>query len=134
LHFLIDSIYHDIVISLPLLLFCPNSVLFTKISGFKMTDLKQYAPVADEERRPTPLGPPNQTAETEKPFGTFDPDPSKKRLSDIDWVSPTKMVSFLLFGISMSLSHHLYYQSRAGDTVGDENEQQNKHRFVFELD
>ncbi|KAE9380934.1 hypothetical protein N431DRAFT_323907 [Stipitochalara longipes BDJ] len=57
------------------------------------------------------------------------PKTNEKHLKDIYWVSPTKMISFLLFGILMSLSHHLYYQSRVGKPVGNENDQQNKHRI-----
>ena len=125
------SVYQDALNSLASFTFCPYLVLFGKTSAFNMANLKHYTSVVNEECEPTPLGSPNEAGETNKPFGTFNPNSNQKRLSDIHWVSPTKMVSFLLFGILMSLSHHLYYQSRTGEMVGDENEQQNEHRLVF---
>ena len=98
-----------------------------------MADLKRYTSVINKERGPSPARTPDQAAQAKKPFGTLNPGSNKKHLSSIHWVSPTKMVSFLLFGIIMSFGHHFYYQSRAGKEVGNENDQQNEHRFVSTL-
>jgi len=66
-------------------------------------------------------------------FGSFNPEQpetKEKHLHDIHWHSPAKMVFLLVFGISMSLGHHGYYQSKAGKMVGNDLAQQNAHRFV----
>jgi hypothetical protein len=99
-----------------------------------MAELKQFASVVVEETGPSPLASPNQQPHSTAPFGTFEPRSNEKRLSDIYWVSPAKMVSFLVFGMLMSLAHHLYYQSRVGKVVGNENDQQNEHRLVSNFD
>jgi hypothetical protein len=62
------------------------------------------------------------------------PQPKKKHLGDIYWVSPAGMLFLLLFGIGMSISHHFYYNSLVGKVVGNVNDQQNTHRFVINLD
>jgi hypothetical protein len=58
----------------------------------------------------------------------------EKHLRDIHWVSPFSMVSLLLFGVLMSICHHFYYHSLVGKVVGDVNDQQRTHRFVFHFD
>jgi hypothetical protein len=99
-----------------------------------MANLKQFELVVIKETGPSPLASPNPQPHSTGPFGTFELRSNEKRLSDIHWVSPTKMVSFLVFGILMSLAHHLYYQSRVGKVVGNENDQQNEHRLVSNFD
>jgi len=98
-----------------------------------MADLKkQYPPVVIEG--PSPPASLKLLPQTNSPFGTFNPRFSEKRLRDVHWVSPTKMVILLFFGISMSLAHHLYYQSQVGKVVGNESDQQNEHRLVSNFD
>jgi hypothetical protein len=58
----------------------------------------------------------------------------ERHLRDIYWVSPFSMVSLLLFGVLMSISHHCYYNSLIGEVVGDVNDQQSTHRFVSDFD
>jgi hypothetical protein len=42
----------------------------------------------------------------------------------IYWRSPIGMVSFLIFGVFASVSHHFYYSSLDGKKVGNDNDQQ----------
>jgi len=99
--------------------------------AFNMTNLKQNASVVDEECGISPLPSPNNAPDLKEPFGNLRPKANEKHLNDFHWMSPIKMVSFLLFGILMSLGHHFYYQLRAGKAVGNDIDQQNDHRFVF---
>lgn len=99
-----------------------------------MPELTRYEPVADGERGPSPLGSSDEAPEGDKPNERSHAESQEKHLRNIHWVSPTKMIAFLLLGIIMSISHHLYYHSRAGKVVGDNNDQQNAHRSVSDLD
>lgn len=61
---------------------------------------------------------------------------AEKHHQGIYWRSPIGMVSFLLFGVLASVSHHLYYSSLDGKQVGNDNDQQWALRFdtFFTLD
>jgi hypothetical protein len=48
----------------------------------------------------------------------------EKHHQGIYWRSPIGMVSFLIFGVVASVSHHLYYSSLDGKKVGNDNDQQ----------
>jgi hypothetical protein len=112
-----------------------SSLFYACARAFIMADLKKlYVPVVVDEPSPSSTASPKLLPQTNSPFGTFNPRSSEKRLRDVHWVSPTKMVTLLVFGISMSLAHHLYYQSRVGKVVGNESDQQNKHRLVSNFD
>jgi len=49
---------------------------------------------------------------------------AEKHHQGIYWRSPIGMVSFLIFGVFASVSHHLYYSSLDGNKVGNDNDQQ----------
>src|SRR6202034_199052 len=102
-------------------------LFYASARAFIMADFKQYAPVVVEEPGLSSPASPNLRPQINRPFGTFNPRSNEKRFRDVYWVSPTRMVTLLVFGIFMSLAHHLYYQSRVGKVVGNESDQQNEH-------
>jgi len=57
------------------------------------------------------------------------PRPTIKHHQGIYWRSPISMVSFLLFGVLASVSHHFYYSSLDGKQVGNDRQQQWSLRF-----
>lgn len=96
-----------------------------------MAHSRQYEPVVTEQAVEPQHSPPTAPAivsRPNKPLGKFSTDAMMSRIGGIYWVSPFKMVFFLLVGILMSVGHHVYYQSRVGKVVGNENDQQNEHR------
>jgi len=64
---------------------------------------------------------------------TSDADTIKTYHQGIYWRSPITMVTFFLFGVFISVGHHLYYNSLVGQAVGDVDDQQRVLRSVATL-